>query len=182
MCPSIARRGLTIERQCWFSQYLAHAKHRLAIWLQVVLSTGFRAEAAIRWHSWACRRNVSERFIFIAAVALQKKIKPAPNPNRVTRTGFRRAPKTLGGWRPREDAYAVEQLKYGLKVKGSRATVVVIGFRARRALPGQPLTGYETHQRRWLSQRGVVLPAGAWPRVGLGSPRLPFAANVVPAQ
>jgi hypothetical protein len=50
---------------------------------------------------------VSERFIFIAAVALQKKITPAPNPNRVTRTGFRRAPKkTLGGWHPREDTFS----------------------------------------------------------------------------
>ena len=49
---------------------------------------------------------MSEKFIFIAAVALQKKITPAPNPNRVTRTGFRRAPKTLAGWRLREDTFS----------------------------------------------------------------------------
>jgi hypothetical protein len=36
-----------------------------------------RRQAAIRRHSWACRRNVSDRFIFIAIVALQKKIRPA---------------------------------------------------------------------------------------------------------
>jgi hypothetical protein len=52
MRPSIASRGLTIERRLLVFVVFGTRKHRLAIWLHVALSTECRAEAAIRWQSW----------------------------------------------------------------------------------------------------------------------------------